>query len=317
MSLWSLLASETAALRVAAYWRVCCSSCCDSDASSAERRAAPSERWASSVSMSWTLFARDQIRPGGRSLVCVLCSLCSVCSGGSGARSGVREACTSRETPLLSVAAEVMEDQVRSLSIGGTSRRLGRMRTWEPRGGPRRWWCGRSLSRCSSRVAWRPPSIRAWSRSNWFSRSVMCARDSTKDSRFLDCAGISWSSAVVVLACASIDPSLDELYWRFELRRLCRRCSRLIVSFGVAGISSNVEETGVSASPTALRIDSSGRWLRFGFGFMVRYCSICENALAMVRRDPGGDRGVVPSITAGRGNSGMRDSDAVIPARRI
>lgn len=72
----------------------------------------------------------------------------------------------------------------------------------------------------------------------------------------------------------------------------------------------------LSLSLVAL-IASSGRF-KLGLlesGLFVRYCSICEKALAMVLR---GDRGVVvASVRFGRGESGMRDRDAEMPARRI
>lgn len=158
---------------------------------------------------------------------------------------------------------------------------------------------------------------------------MICARDSTKDIRFLDCTGISGSS-VVVLACASMDPSLPLLYVRSGPRRLWSRCSRLIVSFEfVRSVSTPGEDVSVSLSLSlslslsrslvALLIDNSGRF-KLGLlesGLFVRYCSICEKALAMVLR---GDRGVgvgVASVRVGRGESGMRDRDAEMPARRI
>lgn len=148
----------------------------------------------------------------------------------------------------------------------------------------------------------------------------MCARDSTKDIRFLDCTGISGSS-VVVLACASIDPSLPLLYVRSGPRRFWSRCSRLIVSFEFVTSASPPSKDvsgslSLSLSLVAL-IESSGRF-KLGLlesGLFVRYCSICEKALAMVLR---GDRGVVvASVRFGRGESGMRDRDAEMPARRI
>lgn len=154
---------------------------------------------------------------------------------------------------------------------------------------------------------------------------MICARDSTKDIRFLDCTGISGSS-VVVLACASMDPSLPLLYVRSGPRRLWSRCSRLIVSFEfVRSVSPPGEDVSVSLSLSlslslvALLIDNNGRF-KLGLlerGLFVRYCSICEKALAMVLR---GDRGVgvgVASVRFGRGESGMRDRDAEMPARRI
>lgn len=137
----------------------------------------------------------------------------------------------------------------------------------------------------------------------------MCARDSTKDIRFLDCTGISGSSAVV-LACASIDPSLPLLYVRSGLRRFWSRCSRLIVSLGVvrsASPAAEVVSASLSLSLVALLMESSGRFKLdlLESGLFVRYCSICEKALAMVLL---GDRGVVvASVTFDRGKSGMRD----------
>lgn len=85
-------------------------------------------------------------------------------------------------------------------------------------------------------------------------------------------------------------------------------------------ISASPAAEAVSASLSlslALLMDSSGR-VELGLlesGWFVRYCSICEKALAMVLR---GDREVVAaSVTFGRGKSGIRDRDAEIPARRI
>lgn len=85
------------------------------------------------------------------------------------------------------------------------------------------------------------------------------------------------------------------------------------MSFRVAKAASPPGEdvsTSRSLSLLALLIESSGLFMLalWGAELFVKYCSICEKALAIVLREPSGDRGVaVVSVAFDRGKSGMRD----------